>query len=179
MTNFRRSKRPLTLLKIFGMMLDGKSDYNILGNGIKITDVMKARSFFEAISQNRNYISAAHENCIDIKLAKRMANAYTEHLEGKSILIFTKRTQAAYAFRLILSGHSDAEILEKRISEADINTAINFLEIAPHAEKMVLATMAKKVDVSRDLVCKMLKIYREMRPQIQLEMNENVIPVLA
>jgi hypothetical protein len=162
------------------MMLDGKSDYEILHGGIQITDVMKARSFYDAMSQNTHYINAARKNAIDLKLAKRMATAYSEHLEGKPTLIFTKRTQAAYAFRLILSGLSDAEILEKRISEADIITAKNFIEMAPRAETMVLATMAKKINVSRDLIAKMLRIYKEMRPEIHIDdMVDNRVSVIA
>ena len=173
----RRAKRPLSLLKIYTMMLDGSSDIEILQKGMQITDIVKVRNFHTALRQNVHYINAAHKNGIDLSLGKRMVNLYESYPKGEPILIFAKRSQAAYALRLILSGLSDTDILEKRINEADIDTAKSFLAIAHFSETMLLATIAKKIGISRHLACKMVKIYRDNQTEINVEIIENCMPI--
>lgn len=176
----RKSKHPLTLLRGYKMLLQGSSDIEILSKNVKASDLAKIQRFHDCVSQKKHYLTVAYENCIDLKLAKRMLDMYEAHDRGEPILVFTKRTQAAYALRLILSGLSDSEILEKRVSEVGINTANNFLEITPYSETMLLATISKKIGVSRDLACKMVKIYRDKQAEmIQLEelQDNRMIPI--
>jgi hypothetical protein len=70
------------------------------------------------------------------------------------------------------------EILEKGVSVSDLDSAIRFKKMIPDIEKMLLATVAQKFDISRTTVSRMLKIYREKQAEMPTEnMNDNRIPI--
>jgi hypothetical protein len=62
------------------------------------------------------------------------------------------------AFKLIMEGLSDSELLEKRLTPSDINSAKKFIEMANDAEKHISHTLAQKFGVTHESVARMLNI---------------------
>jgi hypothetical protein len=172
----RKAKHPLTLLMAYSMLLNGSSDIEILSSGVKMADLAKIQRWHDCISQNMNYITVAYELSIDSKVARRLLTMREEHLQGKPVTYCVKRTQVIYAFRLLLDGLSDCEILEKRVSVSDIEPAKKFMYVVPHAEKHLLSTIGKQFNISTNTVSKMLRIYRDKQAErMQPETIENRI----
>jgi hypothetical protein len=159
------------------MLLNGASDIEILGKNIRATDLRKIQLWHDSISQNKHYLTVAYEIAIDLKHAKKMYDMYEEHQEGKTVSHCPKRSQVTLAFKLLLNGYNDDEILEAGCTDSDIYSAKRFIEIAPEAEKHLLHTMAQQFGIARETVARMLKIYRQ-RMQVE-DIQDNRIPILA
>jgi hypothetical protein len=178
MVNYRRAKHPLTLLRCYSLILNGADDIDLLNQGLKITDIVKTRNYHEAISKGRHYITAAYENSVDILLAKKLVHMYEQHSKGEPVSFCAKRTQVTLAFRFLLDGLADNEILDRGISVSDIDSAKRFIEIISDIEKMLLSTVARQFQISRHSVARMLRIHRDKQAEITMEeMNDNRIPI--
>lgn len=139
-------------------------------------ELVKIRNWHDAISQNIHYITVAYQNNIDLKLAKRLLNVYEAHVRGEPISYFPQRSQLTYAFKLLLNGYTDSEMLEEGLKASEIDSAKRFLEIIPHSEKMLLHTLGQKFGVSRDTAARLLRIYRDKQAEMTMEeMQDNLM----
>jgi hypothetical protein len=180
MVNYRKSKHPLTLVRGYSLLLNGSPDFEILSAGIKLADLAKIQRFHDCISQNKHYLTVAYEICIDLKHAKKMAEMHEQHARGETVSYCPKKSYINCAVQLILDGFTDSELLDKGLSDADINSAKLFLEMAPYAHTMLPATLGKKLGISRSATIKLLKIHKEKQTErMQPEMCDTRIPVLA
>lgn len=178
----RKTKRPHSLLRGYALFLNGSSQLEMLKTGIKMDEIVKIQSFHDSISQNIHYITIAYQNNIDLKLAKRLLNLYEAHIRGEPLSYFPQRSQLTYAFRLLLNGLSDDEMLAEGLTASEIESAKRFLEIAPDADKMLLHTLGQKFGVSRDTAARLLRIYRDKQAAMKTieEMQENIgMPITA
>jgi len=82
------------------------------------------------------------------------------------------------AFKMLLEGKSDTDILANGNSELQLNNTKKFLDIVPEADKLLLATIGKKFGIARESIAAMLRIYRDKQAQMPTEeMIENRIPI--
>lgn len=86
-------------------------------------DLAKIQRFHDCISQNTHYITAASEIGIDRMLGKKMLDLCEAQSRGDQITFCIRRSKVTLAFKLIMEGPSDCELLEKRLTPSDINSA--------------------------------------------------------
>jgi predicted DNA-binding protein (UPF0251 family) len=144
---------------------------------------VKIKQFHTLVSQNKKLLTISCATGIDQAVTKRMMHLYEARVRGEPVSHCPKRTQVTKAFRLLLDGLTDDEMLEKGLMASDIAAAKRFHEMIPDIEKMLLATLAEKFDISRITVSRMLKIYREKQAdRMQAEEiieNRTSIPITA
>jgi hypothetical protein len=167
MNNYRKSKRPLTLLKGYSLYLTGSSDAEILNSkisGISEAELSKIKHFHTVISERTNYVTASYEIGIDRTMAKRMLKLFRENEEGLPLSYPARRLNIRTAFRMLLGGLTDTEILNSKVpevSEAELIKAKEFLQCASNSDKMLHATIGQRFNISKEAVAGMLKIYRD------------------
>jgi hypothetical protein len=121
----RKTKRPHALLRAYALFLNnnGLSELEMLFKGIKMDELAKIQRFHNAISQNRHYITVAYELSVDLKVAKRLLTLYEAHMRGEPVSSFPRRSQLTYAFRLLLNGYTDEEMVAEGLTAPEIDSA--------------------------------------------------------
>lgn len=183
----RKSRHPLKILKLYSQYLSGASDDDLLNSGVSgvsevsEAELVKIKQFHALVSKNKKLLALACETGINQAVAKRLLKMYEAHVRGEPVSHCPKRTQIKLAFRMLLDGFSDSEIIEVGCTSSDIDSAKKFLDIAPEAEKMLLHTLGQKICISRHAVARMLKIYRDKQAEMMKieEMHDNRIPIMA
>jgi hypothetical protein len=126
MSNYRKSRRPLTLLRGYALLLNGSSHIEILGKDITEAELMKIKNFHARISKNTSYTSVCYELGVDRTLGKKMARMYYDHLDGKPVSCQRNQVKIRGVLIMILDGIDQSVILEK-YTEAEINKAKEFI----------------------------------------------------
>jgi len=183
MNYYRRSRHPQTLLLVYYLFLTGSSDAEIMNNTrANEADLSKIKRFNDSMSKNKHYISASCEIGIDLQLGKRMFNMYHEKQNGLPLSYQSHRIGFRNAFKMLLEGKSDMDILANGNSELQLNKAKEFLHIAPDADKLLLAVIGQKFGIARESVAAMLRIYRDQKAEIMRieDLQDNrIIPITS
>jgi len=106
MITYRKSKRPLTLLRAYYLFLTGLEDKDILASGVSDKQLSQIRQFDSEISSGVPFISACIALNIDKTLGKRMWKMYYEKHEGKPISFCMERPRVSTVFKSYYSAYT-------------------------------------------------------------------------
>jgi hypothetical protein len=169
----RNNRRPLTLLRGYSLLLNGFNDNEILEKDITEAELKKIKKF-NALIGNKLYNNICYEIGIDLTLGKRMQRLYKEHQEELPLSYPARKMSFRNAFRLLLDGSTDADMINQGCSELQITKAKEFLQLSPYFDRMLLSTIGKQFGIARESVAALLKIYREKQSEMKLEETDNV-----